>query len=166
MGTFPGRRRCLTYWGSEGRRRPGFPGERLARSRTLNPAHGGSIPPPWAHHGVYAVSVTLVFVGDNLNPQQFKMVPTRALLPFAEHAGDINGPGYYEDVRDDVAAHGIREPLTLNVSTAWGAPEASLHDGNHRLRAAAELKIKRVPLRVERELPTTFPGRAYKGEFD
>jgi len=45
---------------------------------------------------------------------------------------------------DDIRAHGIREPLTLNTDGETGY----LEDGHHRLDSAADLGMTHVPVRV------------------
>src|SRR5690242_8990355 len=77
-----------------------------------------------------------------LQPSVELYLPLTALRPH-EHGELIPdlGPREFASFRADIQAHGILVPLEIT-------PDGVVLDGRQRLRAAAELGIEQVPVRV------------------
>jgi len=57
----------------------------------------------------------------------------------------VDTPRHLDELERDIAAHGIRTPLSLRFNTAF----ATL-DGHHRLAVARRLGLESVPVAVDR----------------
>lgn len=80
-------------------------------------------------------------------------VSTSWLKQLAEHdrraaPHPMRDPGYLDTLKADIAERGIEEPLMVTVDPKSGL--ALLDEGNHRLAAALELGMDRVPVRISR----------------
>lgn len=83
------------------------------------------------------------------------MVPPESLIPYREYTRDVVD-GYtgkhteaeFNDLKSRIAKNGITEPLMLCLARLKsGDVKVYLGEGNHRLKIATELDIKKVPLR-------------------
>ena len=54
----------------------------------------------------------------------------------------------YNEIKDSIKKSGIQSRLVLNMKPKGNSMEISLGEGNHRLKAAKELKLKTVPVMV------------------
>lgn len=91
------------------------------------------------------------------------MAPTEQVIDYKEHDGTLNGEDYLHDLTAYVRQNGVPGRLVLHVDSRRNA---TLYDGNHRLRAAYEAGRPHVPLTIKRGSTGSMPGREYDGRFD
>lgn len=79
-----------------------------------------------------------------------EMVKVSSLIPYREftRSKPMWGEKEFEKLKADIKKRGILDPLVIAYYT--GDDTAILTEGNHRLRAALELKLNKVPVRVVR----------------
>lgn len=88
---------------------------------------------------------------QHITRREIGTMPTSAIAHLPGQSGEVRGQHRnmqgpaWEAFKADVAANGIHEPITVHVDHGK-APVIS--EGNHRLDAAAELGMDRVPVEV------------------
>ena len=58
----------------------------------------------------------------------------------------MNQKGYLTKLKKDIKNQGIKESITLSIDPDNGS--CNVHDGNHRLTCAMELKLEWIPARI------------------
>lgn len=87
---------------------------------------------------------------ENIYKRYTELVPVKTLDKYKEFDRDTPVMGIlgYNNLKADIKRNGIKEPLIIRYYK--GDNTAFLTEGNHRLRIAKELGIKKVPVRVIR----------------
>lgn len=74
-------------------------------------------------------------------------IPTKVLDAFKEFDREtpLRGEEYYNILKEDIAKHGIRTPITLTIQ----GRKHLITEGNHRLKIAKELGIETLPVIIK-----------------